>query len=94
VGSGGQEANTKGWNGLGNNTKQDRLPTEPAKQQQTTATASEPSEPLPQVPPLHGDALVAIEKLKREKNNEGREKDFKRNWKFDICVGKVQDNCD
>jgi hypothetical protein len=48
----------------------------------------------PSAPPLHGDALVAIEKLKREKNNEGREKDFKRNRKFDICVGKVQDNCD
>jgi len=57
---------------MGNNTKQDRLSTEPAKQQQTMASASKryPRYPLP-----HGDTLVAIEKLKREKNNEGREKE-------------------
>ena len=45
--------------------------------------------PLP-----HGNTLVTIKKLKQEKIDEGRENDFKRTWKFDICVGKVQNNCD
>jgi hypothetical protein len=52
-----------------------------------------PSSRYPRYPPPHGDTLIAFEKLKQEKNNEGREKDFKRNRKFDICVGKVQNNC-
>ena len=55
-----QEANTNGWNGLGNDTKQDRLSTEPAKQQQTTATASEPSEPLPHRDDFESLAYVLI----------------------------------
>ena len=56
-----QEANTNRWYGLGNDTKQDRLSTEPAKQQQTTATASEPSKPLPQQPSLDSACRLVFE---------------------------------
>ena len=75
--------------------RQCNLSKEQAKQDQTTTTASEPSEPLPQVPPPPcGNALVTYKKLKQEKSNEGKENDFKRTWKCDICVGKERNNCD
>jgi hypothetical protein len=85
----------EGWNGLLNKVKLDSLSKETTKQHQTTSTTSKPSEPATTGAPLPcGDALVAYEKLKREKNNEGKENDFKRTWKFDICVGEVRNNCD
>jgi hypothetical protein len=71
----------------------DCLQNQPNNNKQRLQPPSPPSH-YPRYPLPHGDALVAIKKLKREKNNEGREKDFKRNQKFDICVGKVRDNCD
>jgi hypothetical protein len=39
-------------------------------------------EPLPQVPHPHGDALIAINNLKHDKKDEGRENEYKK--KFDI----------
>ena len=58
--------------------KQDKLSIEPAKQQQTMASASEPSATTTGTPLPHGDTLITIKKLKQEKNDEGRENDFKR----------------
>jgi hypothetical protein len=57
-----------------------------AKQHQTGYTASVPSEPLPQAPLPQGDALVAYENVKWEKNSEGKENG---EIKFDINVCRV-----
>jgi hypothetical protein len=58
---------------------------EMTKQQQTGSTASEPSESTnPGAPLSQGDALVAYENLKREKNSEGNE-DGEKKFNINVC---------
>ena len=79
------KARQAGW--IANRTEQDNLSRETTKQHQTPATTSNPSEsPNTGAPPPHGDALVAYESLKREKNSEGNESGEK---KFDMNVCRV-----
>jgi len=57
-----------------------------AKQHQTRATGSTASDTTPSAPLPQGDALVAYEKVKQEKNSEGKENG---EIKFDINVRRV-----
>ena len=64
---------------IANERKPDSLSKEMTKQQQTTATTSNPSEsPNTGAPPPHGDALVAYANAKREKNCPGKENGSKK----------------
>ena len=83
-----KQAPTGGMDCQTTQNRTDCLQNQPNNNKQWLQPLSPPSHyhryPLP-----HGNALVAIKKLKQEKNDEGRENDFKRTWKFDICVGKA-----
>jgi LysM repeat protein len=66
--------------------KPNGLSTDYAKHNQTMATGSTASEPTTGTPLQQGDALVAYENVKREKNSEGKENG---EIKFDINVCRV-----
>jgi hypothetical protein len=71
--------------GLLNKMKTDNLSKETTKHNQTGYTASEPSESTnPGAPLSQGDALVAYENLKREKNSEGNE-DGEKKFNINVC---------